>query len=1195
MSPKTLGPNDVLQDDNYFLWEFNARMALARKNLLSHVQVKSENAVEPRSAKWEASDMKALGILVQLLSPNYQAMVREAKSAREAWETLRTFFVQTNLHNQVQQQKGLHGFEMAPGEKLVILLGSLPAEYDGMIKIIEAHGSVTLLDAKEMLRREFETIKKRERQEEVFKAVAHGAHRAGDGNTGEFVFSVSGNDRSACWLLDSGASSHMSFDRDGFCEYRTLDSMMTVTVANGQKLQVRGVGSVRFSIGGSQMVKLTDVLFVPQLDRKLLSIASLIAKGADEGELFPLPAQCVSGGEEAVKEVAAASTGCMDAQLWHARLGHIGALRMSSVARAVDGVSVVNATPDKNNVCAGCAIGKLAVSAFPHRSGSAVKTAEVLELIHSDVMGPMQKASKGGARYVVTIIDDFSRYHLVEKQTEARVKCLRSDNGTEYVNKRLRGFCRSAPYSPQQNGLDESMNRTIVEMARSMVHYMGHDLEWWSEAVNAAVYTINRLPNTARASFSPFEVFYVKRPDLSHLRVFGSRGFVHVNKVKRSKRDAKAHRCIFLRLDENPPATDYNLPIQASGGTCAAHWPNVDAEDTGGLLSTPSPAPSGDTDVPMDGSSDAQVFSGDSEVMEVDQVGFDDSLVPVQPAEIAPRSASGNERLRQQLEWGPATLARSLPEAPRVYSTTSIIPLSREGEKLVFTGGSRPRMARMDYLPRILPNFESPQPSQARLPASDTNGTPAGTALTYNAPELLENGPATSEVDNAEASSGDELEPDSKRQRVDDGYEIVFAAVELPRNYRDAVESPEHEQWKKAIRAELQAHLRNHTWDLVRKPPGAKVIGHKWVFAIKRDEHGAIVRFKARLVGLGCLQTFGVDYTDTYSPVASMNTVRTFLAACCSLKYYAKLYDIETAFLNGDLSEKVYMTVPAGMKVAGDLVCQLRRSLYGLKQQGGRTPVFVVLYVDDLLVGCLHEEDADDVRRELAQHFTVKALGDVRYVLGMEAKYEKEKGELWLGQKQFIERMVKKFRQEDAYPMCNPTVLGQNLHVAVGVLSRYLEQPREKHWKAAIRILRYLKGTSTSGIKFHRSKMNACSVEAFCDANWGGDVATRRSTAGIIVQVAGGPVIYKSKLQQTVALSSAEAEYMSMALAVQEVVWLRQLLEGMGLKSVGATPVFVDNKSAISMATNHGYTPRAKHIDLRAHFVRDHVSKETMK
>ncbi|KAE9193583.1 hypothetical protein PF005_g18012 [Phytophthora fragariae] len=371
-----------------------------------------------------------------------------------------------------------------------------------------------------------------------------------------------------------------------------------------------------------------------------------------------------------------------------------------------------------------------------------------------------------------------------------------------------------------------------------------------------------------------------------------------------------------------------------------------------------------------------------------------------------------------------------------------------------------------------------------------------------------------------------------------------------------------------------------------------------------------------------------------------MNTVRTFLAVCCCLDYFVKQYDIETAFLNGDLDEVVYMTVPTGMKVAADMVCQLRRSLYGLKQaaavwfrtirdvfrragfvqcaadtclfakRSGRAPVFVVLYVDDLLIGCKYEEDAEEVRRELAKHFTVKELGDVRYVLGMEVKYDKKKGELWLGQKQFIERMVDKFRQTDAYPVRNPILQGQELHVEDGPLITGVKPFRDLIgsllWstfalpgstageQAGIRVLRYLKGTSSTGIKFRRPQGSACSVAVFCDANWGGDIATRRSTSGILIQVAGAPVVYKSKLQQTVALSSAEAEYMSMALAVQEVVWLRHLLEEMGLKAVGATPVYVDNKSAISIATNHGYTPRAKHIDLRAHFVRDHVAKETI-
>jgi hypothetical protein len=471
----------------------------------------------------------------------------------------------------------------------------------------------------------------------------------------------------------------------------------------------------------------------------------------------------------------------------------------------------------------------------------------------------------------------------------------------------------------------------------------------------------------------------------------------------------------------------------------------------------------------------------------------------------------------------------------------------------------------------MLPSAESPRgllPTPASVSSPDSRD---GSALTYIAPALLENDPTTEDIDDTEASPTrgctDDMEPDPKRQRVDDEYEIALSAVELPRSYREAVESPEHEQWKQAIRAELRAHFRNHTWVLVRKPPGVKAIGHKRVFAVKRDKHGAIVRNKARLVALGYLQIFGVDYIDTYSPVASMNTVRTFLAVCCCLDYFVKKYDIETAFLNGDLDEVVFMTVPAGMKVAAGLVCRLRRSLYGLKQaaavwfrtiqdvfrragfvqcaadtclfvkHSGRAPVFVVLYVDDLLIGCTYEEDAEEVCRELAKHFTVKELGDVRYVLGMEVKYDKKKGELWLGQKQFIERMLDKFRQGDAYPVRNPTLQGQELHVedgplvtgvkpfceligsllyvanatrpdicvAVGSLSRYLEQPQQKHWQAGIRVLMYLKDTTSTGIKFRRPHGSACSVTVFCDANWGGDIATRRSTSGIVIQVAGGP------------------------------------------------------------------------------------------
>ncbi|KAE9090712.1 Copia protein [Phytophthora fragariae] len=558
--------------------------------------------------------------------------------------------------------------------------------------------------------------------------------------------------------------------------------------------------------------------------------------------------------------------------------------------------------------------------------------------------------------------------------------------------------------------------------------------------------------------------------------------------------------------------------------------------------------------------------------------------------------------------------------------------------RIVFSGGSRPgRSARSDQT-RLLTNGD--------VDRGEVNGG-GDVPLLTNEPHM--NSQEENEVG----------EPDPKRPRLDE-YEIALAATDVPGSYREAMSSPEAKQWKEAVRREIRAHIRNHTWDTVRHPHGVKVIGCKWVFAYKFDEHGNIVRYKARLVALGCLQTRGVDYYYTYSPVASTNTIRVFLSVCCNKRLKIRQFDIETAFLNGTLDEDVYMAVPQGVRADGGMVCKLRRSLYGLKQaaavwfktiraafvamgfvqcradpcffvrlgKNGQSPVYIVIYVDDLLVGCTTDAEADEICAALSSRFTVKSLGDARYVLGMEIEYARNKGELVVRQTQFIKRMLERFGQVEANSVRNPVVLGQDfapddshdmfedarsyrevigslLYVAnatrpdisadLSSLSQYLDCPREMHWRAALRVLHFLKGTFTRGIRFCCESGDRTGIRAYADANWGGDKQTRRSTSGVLLLLGGGPVVYKSKRQNTVALSSAEAEYMALSLAAQEVLWLRYLLVEMGFKAEGPTTLQLDNKSAIAMATNQGYTPRAKHIDLRAHFVRDHVEAGRIK
>lgn len=534
MSPNPLGPNDILTDSNYFLWEFNARMALARKGLQDHVAaMKPEQAMMRETAEWKANDLKALAVLAKMLSANYQSMIREATTALEAWEILRRFFVNQNLHNRVQLRKRLHDFKMNDGdnlmdhllhfddlclrlsavgdslqddERLVILLGSLPRDYDGMIKIIEARGNVNLLEAKEMLRREYESLQRRDKEETAFNAVGfgsgqgrrdgpgrrfvtrnngrgsgqrsrrnqrndgHGQLRAGargngsfsgrcfrcnqyghkqdhcprrqnSDDNGEFVFSAA-DGTTEQWLLDSGASSHMTADREDFDDYRELQAPLNITVASGHRLPARGVGSVKFSFDTGRVVSLRDVLHVPGLDRKLVSVNALTAKGAQVqfqndgcditfggdvighvkkcGKLYEWRARTICPSTSDV-EVARVAEQASDTELWHARLGHPSRERMGAVCVAADGVPNLYRMNAIDRLCEGCARGKMAASKFAHQSGSRVKTTGILQLIHSDVMGPMNPKSRGGAQYVVTFVDDFSRFvqvFLIKSKSE---------------------------------------------------------------------------------------------------------------------------------------------------------------------------------------------------------------------------------------------------------------------------------------------------------------------------------------------------------------------------------------------------------------------------------------------------------------------------------------------------------------------------------------------------------------------------------------------------------------------------------------------------------------------------------------------------------------------------------------------------------------------------------------------------------
>ncbi|KAE8909416.1 Retrovirus-related Pol polyprotein from transposon TNT 1-94 [Phytophthora fragariae] len=469
-------------------------------------------------------------------------------------------------------------------------------------------------------------------------------------------------------------------------------------------------------------------------------------------------------------------------------------------------------------------------------------------------------------------------------------------------------------------------------------------------------------------------------------------------------------------------------------------------------------------------------------------------------------------------------------------------------------------------------------------------------------------------------------------------------------------------QWREAMDAELLSHERNGTWTLVPRGTANRTIGCRWVFAKKRDQYGRVVRYKARLVAKGFKQKYGIDFFETYSPVANMNSIRVVLSVCAAYEYRMEQLDADTAFLNSELKDRVYMEVPFGIENARDYQYQLNKAIYGLMQAASAWNktihrvflgngfkscgadqcvyvkrskngfIYVCLYVDDMIIAAKTSEDIREVKDALKNAFKMKELGPAKFILGMEIDHDMTAGTLKIKQTRYIDDVVERFGQENAKPVDNPCAAGLKLSKTqspgtdaeqnamrskpyrslIGCLlyittctrpdiafmatqlSRFLENPGQQHWNAAVRVLRYLKSTRQHGI-IYQGGTHSVTLKAYSDADWGTNLDDRRSVSGVMVMIGNAPVVFKSKFQRTVALSSAEAEYMALSLCVQEVLWTRAMLTDMGTLQRNATTIWEDNQGAIALAQNAGYHARTKHVDIRHHFIRENVERGTVK
>lgn len=1031
---------------------------------------------------------------------------------------------------------------------------------------------------------------------------------------------ISAND----WYIDSGASAHMTMHRNwlnNICKPPNRD----IIVANNEHIPISGVGSLNLSVytanNNVSNIEVTEVLHVPDLSTNLLSVSQMVRNGnsvlfnGDGCKIYDVRNDLIATASlkdnmyklnvTEHQETMLMTTVSSDLDLWHRRLGHMNVDYMKKLQGMAEesSFSKLKFAGCENKTCIVCCKGKQTRLPFKN---SGTRATEMLELVHSDLCGPMQVNSMAGSRYIFTLIDDFSHRvfafflkskdqvkkafedfkSFVENQTDKRIKILRTDNGTEYVNQPLLDVLqksgiqhqKTCPYTPEQNGVAERMNRTIVEKARCMLFDSNLGLHYWAEAVATAVYIINRSPTSAIRDKVPEEVWFGKKIDVSNFRIFGCKVMVHVPHQKRQKWDSKSEECIFVGYC--PDTKGYRV-----------YNPNKKR---------------------MYISRDVVFMESHGEKMVFDN-NFNNDFLP-----FLDRKTTSSEDVNNDhpihVEVGDVPADADLIIDPIVQNLINpvAVPIVQDDEVELIDENSSDD------------DFQSVDSDEVDEPEQVENVGVRRSSRTTSKPKKLED------------------------------YVLKTNVIDEPLSVEEALTGPNSNSWKEAMKEEFNSLIENNTWCLEELPDKRKSISSKWVFKTKVGPNGE-VRYKARLVVRGCSQKKGIDYEETYSPVVRFSSIRYLIALAARYDLDIDQMDAVTAFLQGDLDENIYMNQPEGFMDGSNKVCCLKKAIYGLKQASrvwnkkldsvliglgfkrsevdqciyfkivGEKMLMIAVYVDDLLIFSNCKQLKDDLKINLQKQFKMKDLGEAKYCLGIQITRDRIHRKIWLDQERYMEEVLNKFNMSDCNPVSTPLdaniklskemspkneeefkemstvpyqqAIGSILYAAqatrpdichaINVVSRYNNNPGKQHWTAVKRILRYIKGTSSAKIEFS----GKCDPDlvGYSDADWASDVDGRRSITGFVFMLQGGPLNWSSRKQQTVALSTTEAEYMALSSATQEAMYLRNFAKEIGLEAVKATKIYCDNRSAICLSSSNGVHSRTKHIDIRHHYIRQKV------
>ena len=989
------------------------------------------------------------------------------------------------------------------------------------------------------------------------------------------------------WYIDSCATSHCSNNRDQFVSLKRIMPRQIKTAKKNESFLVKFIGSIKLQIQttNNQIIEtvIENVYYNENFSSNLLSQAKLSMENGFEfhyvGDSVEILHQPSNSKLPIVKQSqftflmptidAEIAHSVKDAVLWHRRLGHASSAALENVIGKIP----------KSHLpfCQTCALSKQVRQTYKSNDH---RTQSIKVKWHSDIAGPFPEDREGN-KWFATFIDDYSRYVFVYllpqksdwfKAFERFLKdanipkntlreqdyplianrrqmfdstfhkiILRVDNAKEMLSSKVKALCAeyniephpNTPYCKEEHGLAERYMRTLNDIARASRKDADLDEEFWGDAIQCAVYVHNRIPKSILSFKSPFELWNGFPPSYSHLRVFGCKAFAQVPKELRSKLDDHAEETIFLGYLPNI----HSYRLMRPNGTII-HRRDVKFDET---------------------SQSNYSFPPDSIDGDIDAASENDP-----PSATSEQSPDPNDSfyidVPSMTDWA------SGGEIVNKINSSNVLPGSHV-------------------------SVSDPVTYKEALSGPEASSWQAALKDEYQS--LIENGTWT-------------LVP-RPRQRKIIKCKWVF------KRKRDVNRSIERYKARLCAKGftQIKGFDYTETFAPVAKLPTVRLF---LAFAAMNAYLVHHMDVKTAFLYARLLEEIFMEQPEGFVDPQKPDHVLKLLKCIYGLKqsprnWNAKLHQtlLELGLTRSESDWSVYY-----------------------KHLKDNSLIIVIVFVDDIIIMSKHETEIKQVKEHLMSQYKMSDLGEIKKYLGMHIHYEKEKQQIHLDQSHYIKDLLERFKMETSKEISTPLNTDHQLTVqddkeedcphttpyreaigallylslctrpdiaySVNLLSQYVSKPKLKHWQGVKRILRYLKGTinhklilggeASMNIRCHTNEP-ANILQGFADADWAGNKTDRKSTSGYVFQLGTSTISWSSTKQAVVAMSTTEAEYVSLSNAAKEALWLRQLLLELKIKPDGIITIYSDNIGAVELSKSTKFHKRSKHIDIKHHFLKE--------